>query len=430
MSKSKSIRVSRRAVLKGSAAAAGVAATSAIGGFPTLWAQDIKDIELRQVGTAVTFSKIYEKMCEEALGFKFTQTVVDLNTIAQRAVTQPKSADMFEPDLEQFLQIWAVGTMQAVDIKKLEHYDKIIGIYKKDGKIWPDAWFGQGMNPSTVCWTSEREGTDIVEAESTQWMMISPGTFNADTLGARPDLIGRPIESWAELFNPEFRGKTALQSFPGIGAMDVAMALEAAGEITYGDKGNMTVDEINFTMDRLIDLKKQGQFRAFWSTFSESVNLMTSGEVVLQSMWSPAVTAVRARGVECIYLDLKEGYRAWALGAMIPRHVEGKKLGALYDYFNWYHSGPAGAYFAKQGYYFCTPDSVKAHMEPYEWDFWYEGKPATEVITDPFGNDIEQPGTVRDGGAFRRRMGRVAVWNSVMDENALVVKRWNEFLTA
>ena len=423
-------RISRRTALKGAAAVAGAAVGAGVGGFPTIWAQDIKDIELRMVGTAVTFSNVYEAMCTEALGFKFTQTAVDLNTIAQRAITQPRSADLFEPDLEQFPQVFPVGTMQAIDIRRLEHYDALIGIYKKSGKIRPDAWYGQGMNPSRFCWTSATDGTDFVEPESTNWMTIVPGTFNADTLGARPDRIGRPIESWAEFFNPEFRGKIALQNFPGIGIMDVAMALEAGGEITYGDKGNMTPDEINFTFDRLVQLKKDGHFRAFWSTFNESVNLMTSGEVVLQSMWSPAVAAVRARGVPCIYLDLNEGYRAWALGSMVPRHVEGKKLGALYDYFNWYHAGEAGAYFSKQGYYNCTPANTKKYLDPWEWDYWYEGKPAQGEVMDPFGNVMEQPGHVRDGGSFRNRMGRVAVWNSTMDENTLVVKRWNEFQTA
>ena len=59
----------------------------------------------------------------------------------------------------------------------------------------------------------------------------------------------------------------------------------------------MTQEEIDKTIKILIDLKKSGHFRAFWTTFDESVNLMTSGEVVIQSMWSPAVTAVRARGI-------------------------------------------------------------------------------------------------------------------------------------
>ncbi len=42
-------------------------------------------------------------------------------------------------------------------------------------------------------------------------------------------------------------------------------------------------------------MKKAGHFRALWNTFDESVNLMASGEVVIQSMWSTAVTAVRTQ---------------------------------------------------------------------------------------------------------------------------------------
>ena len=41
---------------------------------------------------------------------------------------------------------------------------------------------------------------------------------------------------------------------------------------------------------------------------------MASGEVIIQSMWSPAVTAVQAQGIKCAYQPLKEGYRGWGNG--------------------------------------------------------------------------------------------------------------------
>ena len=78
--------------------------------------------------------------------------------------------------------------------------------------------------------------------------------YNADTLGYRPDLVGRKIESWAELFNTEFKGKTSILDIPSIGIMDAAMVTEAAGLVTYGDKGNMTKEEI----DKVTDILKEG----------------------------------------------------------------------------------------------------------------------------------------------------------------------------
>src|SRR3984893_3742829 len=45
---------SRRVVLKGAAAFGGSAVGSSIGGFPTVWAQNIKDVVLRHAGPPVT----------------------------------------------------------------------------------------------------------------------------------------------------------------------------------------------------------------------------------------------------------------------------------------------------------------------------------------------------------------------------------------
>ena len=69
-------------------------------------------------------------------------------------------------------------------------------------------------------------------------------------------------------------------------------------------------------------------------------------------------------------------------------------------------------------------------MSEDEWGFWYEGKAAVNDIIDPFGNKMEPAGAVRDGGSFLNRMGRVECWNSVMEENRYMVRKWNEFIAA
>ena len=43
---------------------------------------------------------------------------------------------------------------------------------------------------------------------------------------------------------------------------------------------------------------------------------------------------------------------------------------------------------------------------------------------------IDKAGAVRDGGSFYHRMGHVACWNSVMDEDRYLVRKWNEFAVA
>jgi putative spermidine/putrescine transport system substrate-binding protein len=421
--------LSRRTLLKGSAAIAGVAAGSgAITGFPTIWAQNIKNVTLRQFGTGVSNLNAIADKVKEDLGFTLQMTALDSDAVTQRAVTQPKSFDI--ADIEYWIckKIFPAGTLQPMDVNKITNFDKIVPIFVT-GKLTPESVIAQGTAPHSVGFVEGMDSTTFAKAP-TQWMTLIPTIYNADTLGIRPDLVGRPIDSWKDLLDPAFKGKASILNIPSIGIMDAAMVCEAMGLVTYGDKGNMTKEEIDKTLAVFTEAKKAGQFRAFWKSFDESVNLMASGEVIIQSMWSPAVAAVRAKGVQCVYQPLKEGYRAWGGGLGIAKHLSGLELEAAYEYINWYLSGWCGAYLNRQGYYSAVLDTAKQFMSPEEWAFWMEGKPAAVDILSPEGKVMEKAGAVRDGGAFADRMGRVACWNAVMDEDRYMVRKWNEFIAA
>ena len=43
---------------------------------------------------------------------------------------------------------------------------------------------------------------------------------------------------------------------------------------------------------------------------------------------------------------------------------------------------------------------------------------------------MEKAGNSRDGGEFWHRIGHIACWNSVMDEDRYLTRRWNEFVSA
>jgi putative spermidine/putrescine transport system substrate-binding protein len=343
-------------------------------------------------------------------------------------VTQPNSFDIGDIEYWMIKKVFPANNLQAMDVKKIKYFDKIVPIFTT-GKLKPDSVIAQGTAPSTVSFV-EGAGSTKFAKSPTQWFTIVPTIYNADTLGIRPDLVGRKIDSWKDILDPKFKGKTSILNIPSIGIMDAAMICESAGIAKYVDKGNMTKAEIDKTIDFLIKTKKDGQFRAFWKTFDESVNLMASGEVVIQSMWSPAVSAVRGKGVPCTYQPLKEGYRAWGGGLTMAKHLQGAQLDAAYEYINWYLSGWVGAFLNRQGYYSAVLETAKANMTPDEWGFWMEGKPAQGDIKNPQGQVVEKAGAVRDGGSFTERMGSVACWNAVMDEDRYMVQKWNSFIAA
>lgn len=424
----KTTGISRRNLLKtGAAAVAGTALGSGvITGFPTIWAQN--PITLRQFGTGVSNLNAIAEKCKEDLGITLEMTATDSDAAAQRAVTQPDSYDIADIEYWILKKVFPTGVIQPMDTSRLTYYDKIVPLFKT-GKLLPDSVIAQGTAPHTVGFVDGPDSKEFAKGE-TGWFTMVPTIYNADTLGIRPDLVGRDITTWADIMDPAFKGKTAIINVPSIGIMDAAMIMEAMGNITYGDKGNMTTAEIDATIDFLIKAKQDGQFRAFWKSFDESVNLMSSGEVVIQSMWSPAVAAVRSKGIECKYQPLKEGYRSWGGGLGLAAHLEGAQLDAAYEYINWYTSGWVGGYLNRQGYYSAAMETAKEHMSADEWGFWIEGKAAQGDILAPDGTVMEKAGAVRDGGSFEERMGKVACWNSVMDEDRYMVRRWNEFIAA
>ena len=403
--------------------AASVAAAGTITGFPNIvQAAD----PIRTFGLGVSIINEIQSKAAKDVGFKIRGQAIDYGALFAKSLQQNDQFEVSECYFDMFDFMIPSKVFQPIDTKRIKDWDKVSNL-SKTGKLTPGSQVGQGDAPVRQMWVDENG--ERAKGPS-RYISALPSIHNADSLGYNPDDTGRPIDSWAELFSSDFKGKVALLNIPQIGAMDAAMGVEALGLMKFGDKGNMTRKEIDFLVDFLIKKKKEGHFRAFWSTFGQSVNLMVSGEVVLQSMWSPAVTAVKAEGVPCIYASPKEGMRGWHGALAISAKTSGKKLDQAYEYLNWWLDGWAGAFVARQGYYLSTPANTKKSLSAEEWDFWYEGKPAARELPDPFGSPLVPKGKVRDGGSYEQRFKKIAVWNSVMTENDYLVKRWTEFLSA
>ncbi|MGB3137739.1 MAG: extracellular solute-binding protein [Nodosilinea sp.] len=396
---------------------------------PEVNTNQIKDVTLRLIGTGVSQINDIRDKAQEDLGFKFDMRALSTEENNQIAITQPGQYDIFDGEYFSLPLVVPSGNLQPIDISRITNYDKIVSFFRTGEFKGMPVEQSQGTAPFKVQYLTGPDSKEFSDTP-TDFATLIPFQYNADTLGYRPDLVGREIETWGELFNEEFKGKTSILDIPQIGIMDAAMVAESLGLMSFGDKGNMTKAEIDQIIEILKEQKANGQFRAFWKTFDESVNLMSSGEVVLQSMWSPAVTAVQSQGIDCVYAPLKEGYRGWGGGIGLSKNLEGVQLDAAYEYMNWMLDGWVGAFLGRQGYYSAAPETAKTFMSDAEWDFWYEGKPAAEEIVDPFGKALAKADTVRDGGSFDERFGNIVCWNSTMEENTYLVQKWNEFIAS
>ena len=367
---------------------------------------------LRAIGLGVSIINEIQAKAAADLGSPVTGQALGYGAYFGKALNQNDQYDVCEGFFNDFDVFLPAKIFQPLDTHRLKAWDQVSSL-SKTGKLTPDSKEGDGDAPFRLLWC-DADG-NLVDGPS-RYITALPMFHNADSLGYDRDALGRDVTSWADMLSPDVKGAVGLTNTPQVGVMDVAMAAEAAGLMSFKDKGDMTKAEIDQLMTYLITKKKEGHFRAFWETFGQSVNLM--------------VTAVRAEGINCIYATLKEGYRGWHAGITISAKTTGKALDLSYEYLNWWLEGWAGAFQGRMGYYHPIPNNVKKHMSAAEWDYWYMGKPASEPLTDPWGNPLVEKGEVRDGGSYETRFSNIAVWNSLMKENDYLVKRWTEFLTA
>ncbi len=124
--------LSRRSILKAGAAATGAAIGSdVLRGFPTIWAQEIKDIELRHVGVSYSVVKAIGDQAAKDLGFKVTMQNLDTSAAINRFISQPDSVDI--ADLEGWQAKLAAkrSVIQGIEVKKIKEFDNILPIFTK-----------------------------------------------------------------------------------------------------------------------------------------------------------------------------------------------------------------------------------------------------------------------------------------------------------
>ena len=204
--------ISRRNLLKGAAGAAGLAVGSgAITGFPYVHSAEPK--VLRYLGTAVNEGDEISKKCLEDTGIKIEYITATTDDVTKRVITQPNSFDVLDTEYFSLKKLVPSGNIFALDAKKIKEFDNITPVFTK-GQLPNGKKIGsQGTAPWKVLYL-EGPNSKTFSATPTEFVTLIPTVYNADTLGIRPDLIKRPIASWTELLNPEFKGKASILNIP------------------------------------------------------------------------------------------------------------------------------------------------------------------------------------------------------------------------
>lgn len=416
----------RRSFLKQTAAltAAGTLAAKA----PYVFARN--KITLRVLGTHVTLQEAIRQKAMSDLGIDLVFQPGGEAELIQQATTRPESFDIYEQWTDSIRQLWQVGSIQPIETDRIVYWDEI-NTLTKTGKLTDNARFGLGDAPHKILNVQE-DGS--LGQQFTGKISFLPYVHNVDSFGYNTDVVPTGIpyetESWAWLLDERWKGKVGIVNAPTIGIFDLALAVEAKGLMQFGDMSDMTVAEIDQLFEILLQLKRDKHFSGFWNSVPQSVDFITSGRVVIESMFSPGVSSANGLGTPVIYAAPKEGYRAWHGVMCLSKNCIGHTKDAAYEYMNWWLSGWPGAFIARQGYYISNPERSRELLDDTEWGYWYDGKETNQPLRGTDGRISVAAGSVRTGGSYQRRFSNVAIWNTVMNNYDYSLQRWYELLLA
>lgn len=418
--------ISRRNALKKALAATGVGA--AVCKAPYVFAK--QKHTLRVLGTHVTLQEPIREQAMKDLGLEIIFEPKGSAAVLQKASLLPESFDLYEQWSNSINILWQADAIQPIDKNRIQHWSEINNLCKT-GKLTEDAKFGAGDAPYKLLYAQD-DGT--LSSNETDKVSFLPYVHNVDSFGYNANVIprGEPYvtESWAWLFDPKYSGKVGVVNAPTIGLFDMALAAQASGAMTFGDIGAMTRLELDQLFNLLSEMRQKGHFNGFWTSVPESVSFMKSNRVVIESMFSPAVSALNGQGVPVVYAAPKEGYRGWHGVMCLSSATSGHAKDAAYDYMNWWLSGWPGAFIARQGYYISNPERSRAMLSEEEWGYWYAGQETPSNLKGTDGKVSVLAGQRRRGGAYTTRFSNVAVWNTVMPTYDYSLRKWYEFISS
>jgi putative spermidine/putrescine transport system substrate-binding protein len=350
--------------------------------------------------------------------------------VLQKASMNPNSFDLYEQWSNSINVLWRSNAIQSIDKTRIKRWNEINSL-TKTGKVTENAKIGAGDAPYKLLHI-QQDGK--LSNKETNELSFLPYVHNVDSFGYNTSVIEKGIayetESWGWLLDPQYNGKGAVVNAPTIGLFDLALSAQAKGFVSFEDIGAMTTTELDQLFDVLIDYKQKGHFSGFWTSVPESVRFMQSKRVVIESMFSPAVSSLNGQNVPVRFAAPKEGYRGWHGVMCLSSQTKGRTQDVAYEYMNWWLSGWPGAFIARQGYYISNPQRSKSFLSNAEYDYWYNGLPATEDLKGTDGKVSVKLGEARSGGSYKKRFENVAVWNTVMPTYEYSLQKWYEFLSA
>ena len=183
------------------------------------------------------------------------------------------------------------------------------------------------------------------------------------TSGLMADTSKAPnVKSWADLCNPEYKGKTSMRLRRTI-LLGTAYGMGEDPFATYSDLGKYQ-ELLDKVAEKLIACKDN--IKAYWKAGDDLSAMMLSGEIVASETWDSTAYKLYGENKNIVFIPPETGALAWIDTFAIP--AKGENDDAAYKWINFVlqpeisklMSASTGAMVAVKGGKDLLPDDLKA----------------------------------------------------------------------
>jgi spermidine/putrescine transport system substrate-binding protein len=132
---------------------------------------------------------------------------------------------------------------------------------------------------------------------------------------------GKVPTSWADLWDPAYKGEVSMEDF-GEGA--VRIAAEAL-DLPYP---NLDEAQLQQVKDKLGELRPN--LRTLWASSTDLVQQMNSGDVSIGFGWNDQYAKIKEAGTPVTYINPVEGRGGWSCGFVVPKTTKHYDLALEY----------------------------------------------------------------------------------------------------
>ena len=184
---------------------------------------------------------------------------------------------------------WLIARMIRNNYLEPLHHDRIPNFFSEAGAIYQDRSYDPG-NRFSVPWQSGITG-----------------------IGYDPELTGREITSWNDLFDPAFKGK-------------VGMFTEMRDTVNLGLLGNgvdpqqATIEDVERVQQQLLDQRERGIVRGYYG--NEYADALVTGDLAITMAWSGDIFQKQFDKPRLRFVVPQEGGILWTDNMAIPAGAE------------------------------------------------------------------------------------------------------------